>query len=42
MTDFDEFVRSLRMQWLQTKPDNGLTFQEFLLALFIFHTQENN
>ena len=42
MSNFEKFVVSLREQWRVSRAEHGLTFQEFLLALFIYHTQEKD
>lgn len=35
-SEFEVFVANLKALWMSTRPNTGLTFQEFLLALSLF------
>lgn len=41
MSKLEEFIASTREAWRVSRQNHGLTFQEYLLALFIYHTTEN-
>lgn len=42
MSEFQAAVAELRQQWVRTRADSGLTFQEFLLVNILLHIQETN